>query len=504
MISPPTSEMRSTAPPPDAQQLVSSTTGELPADTSAIMRIFGRNTLWLWIDLGALRIGTALAGLFLIRYFGPVNFGIYATALAVGWFANAIIDLGLTRYAARAAAATLGEVKPILALSLLSTIVSAIPTIAVLLLALRIGRYELACLAAGFVLCNLEGTASLCSNVLTARLRSRAILPGSLIGAAGLITVTFVVIWLHLSVLTMLVALCFKSLAVLCLRLWQLRSSWPETVYWTWRECKRVTRDAGMYYAYNLAQVGYGRAAILCLGLVAAPDKVGLFAAGFALSDVIPQWSYALSGALLPVWTRLFEDGRTQEMINLRQRVLDLIVFACIPVWICLALYAPQICALLGSRFAASAPVLRVVAYRCILSVLDGYFGHGFLVAVNRVKERQFALTRSLILLVALSLIFGHFWGALGVAYALLISDAVLILQYLLISSRIGLKVEWPSVAPTLAAGMCMVACALVLPAGTNLIVRLATVLATYFCVLFLISRNRVLGAGRTLRECAN
>jgi len=30
-----------------------------------------------------------LAGLFLIRYFGPANFGVYSTALAAGWIAIA-------------------------------------------------------------------------------------------------------------------------------------------------------------------------------------------------------------------------------------------------------------------------------------------------------------------------------------------------------------------------------------------------------------------------------
>src|ERR1700685_1087808 len=72
---------------------------ELPLETSAILRIFGKNTLWLWLDLGALRVGTMLAGLFLIRYFGPTNFGIYSTALAMGWLANAVVDIGLTRSA---------------------------------------------------------------------------------------------------------------------------------------------------------------------------------------------------------------------------------------------------------------------------------------------------------------------------------------------------------------------------------------------------------------------
>src|SRR6516164_2953699 len=110
------------------EQLAAPCSGELPAETSAILRIFGENTLWLWLDLGALRLGTMLAGLFLIRYFGPANFGIYSMALAVGWLANAIIDLGLTRYSARAVAASPREAQPILALSLLATVAAAVPT----------------------------------------------------------------------------------------------------------------------------------------------------------------------------------------------------------------------------------------------------------------------------------------------------------------------------------------------------------------------------------------
>ena len=73
------------------EQLAAPCSGELPRETSAILRIFGENTLWLWLDLGALRLGTMLAGLFLIRYFGPANFGIYSMALAIGWVAKPMI-----------------------------------------------------------------------------------------------------------------------------------------------------------------------------------------------------------------------------------------------------------------------------------------------------------------------------------------------------------------------------------------------------------------------------
>ena len=436
---------------------------ELPAEASAILRIFGRNTLWLWLDLGALRIGTMLAGLFLIRYFGPANFGMYSMALAVGWVANAVIDLGLTRYAARAVAASAAEATPILSLTLFTTVGSALITGIALLFAMRTGNAQLACLAAGFVLCNFEGTSSLCGGILTADLRSKAILPGSIFGAGGLILMTVITLWLHLSVLALLSGLCLKSTLVMCLRLWQLRAYWPATADWSLLRFKGVAYRALPFFANNLTQVGYGKIAILSLGAISTQAQVGWFAAAFTIADVIPQWSYALSGALLPVWTKLFETGRTEEMLSLRRRLLDGILFATIPIWLCLVLFARPLCALLGSNYVPSAPVLQIVAAKCVLSVLDGFLGHGFLVAANRVGERQKALGRCLILLGILSVILGYFWGAVGVGIALLLSDSALISYYLRISSRIGLKIEWPEMFPAAIASLLLVACALVL-----------------------------------------
>jgi O-antigen/teichoic acid export membrane protein len=484
------------------EALLPCSAGELPRDTSGILRILGRNTLWLWIDLGALRLGTMLAGLFLIRYFGPKSFGIYSMALAVGWIANAVIDLGLTRYSARAVAATREEVRPILALSLFTTIAAAIPTIAVLVIASRTNQLQVACLAAGFVLCNLEGTSSLCSSVLTADLRSRAILPGSIIGAAGLIGLTVLTIGLHLSVLALLTGLCFKSLLVLSLRLWQLRSYWPASSHWTWAAYKRVAIQAWPFFANNLTQVGYGRVALLCLAFVATQISVGWFAAAYTISDVIPQWSYAVSGALLPVWTRLYENGRIADLLSLRQRLLEVILFAAIPIWISLAIFAAPLCNLLGSQYLPSVPVLRIVALRSVTSVLDGFLGHGFLVAVNRVKERQQALSRCLLILASLSLVFGYFWGAIGVGFALVISDLILILQYLWIAAGIGLKIPWPSLSGNLAAAVLMTLCALGLPSDINFMLRASAAAAVYFVVLLLVCRNRIVKVGHTLREC--
>lgn len=474
----------------------------LLSDSASILRIFGANTMWLWLDLGGLRLGTMAAGLFLIRYFGPANFGVYSTALAAGWLANAVVDLGLTRYAARAIAASADEGPSILALNLLTTVGSAGLEILVLVAAIATGHWQVACFAAGFVLCNFEGTSSLCASILTADLRSKAILPGSILGAAGLIGITIAVILLHLSVLTMLVALCFKSLVVLGVRLWQSRPFWPLRESWRPAALIQTARLAWPFFAYNLTQVGYGRIAILCFGFVAPAEQVGWFAAAFTLSDIVPQWSYASSGAILPLWTRLFESKRIEELVALRQRLLDIVMFISVPLAVSLAVFAPQVCHLLGGRYAQSVPVLRVVASRCVLAVLDGFLGHGFLVAINRVRERQAALMRCVLLLGALSLAFGGMWGAVGVAVALLIADSSLILQYLRIISGISMKIDWPAVLPSFISGMFMAAVGIAVPHSIGLAARLPLAFIVYLAVLALLSRSRLRSASQTLWQC--
>jgi O-antigen/teichoic acid export membrane protein len=121
----------------------------LPTERAAILRIFGKNTFWLWLDLGALRIGSLLAGFFLIRYLGPNGFGLYSSAIAVGFLVNAISDLGLTRYTARAVAADPGEGPPILTLTLLTTVLFALLEVAGLLFALLTGHSRIAAICAG-------------------------------------------------------------------------------------------------------------------------------------------------------------------------------------------------------------------------------------------------------------------------------------------------------------------------------------------------------------------
>ena len=452
--------------------------------------------------MGALRIGGLLAGFFLIRYFGPHDFGLYSTAMAVGFLVNALSDLGLTRYTARAVSANRGEGTPILAVTYLSTAIFAALELAALVVALARGNNAAAVVIAGLLVNNFEGSAILCSAMLNATLRARLILPGSVLSTFCLILFASLVILLHLPVLTFVLLSCGRSLLVFLVRLWQLRDLWPDAAAWSAARLRKTIRSAWPFFTYNITQVSYGRVSIVCFGLVASQAWVGIYSAAFVLSDIYPQWSYSASGAVLPLWTRLYEGSRMQELVETRESLLDVIVLISVPIGIVLSVFAPEICSFLGARYVLSAPVLRIIAYRALLSVIDGLVGHGFLIAINQVRKRQRSQLIALVVLAVLTLVLGRWWGPKGVAVALFVADAILIAQYYGILSKLNLQIHTWFFVPVCAAGACMALVAMLVPAGFGLAARVLAGILAYVVVLFLLSGSRVVEVMRTVRHC--
>jgi len=466
-----------------------------------VLGVLGRSTLWLWLDRGGLRVGTVVAGLLLVRYLGPTNYGVYATALAYGGLLAAFLDFGLSLRAAREIGVQKEEGKRIAAVYLAVTVITFIPQLAFVTGAALLGHWYLACIAAGFLLVNSDTTSDFCRNVLTSELRAKETLPGSALSALGMITVVAGVILLHLSVLALLIGLAARSLLVVSLRLWQIREHWPTRHDFGRSMVRRTLARSWPYFTYSLTQIGYQRISIVCLGLIAAPHEVGIFGAAMTIAYLYPLWTDAVYDAVLPLLTRLFEYGRMDELIELRQRVLDLLLVVSVPVAVLLSVFAPEICALLGARYAASALVLRIVAYRSIITVLDSFLGQAFLTAINRVRERRDAQARAFVVLTVLTLVLGYFWGPVGAAVALLIADLSLFFQYLPICRAAGLSIQWPALWPTLAAGSIMALTAVYLP-HVNWAVKIGPSLIVYAGILVLLARDRVLHARNTVLQC--
>jgi PST family polysaccharide transporter len=442
-----------------------------------------------------------LAGLFLVRYLGPTDFGIFSIALAAGACANAILDFGLTRYSARIVAAVPGEGRPILALSLFVTFVSAAAEAVLVLIFARQGHWYAACLCTGLIVCNVYGTNALCSFMLTADLRSRAVIPGSVLSASCLIALAVLVIRWRLSVFFLLAGITVRSFLVLATRLSQLRKFYPTRQDWRLEESRRVAKEAWPFFSYSLTELAYSRIPILCLTLVASKENVGFFAAATVVF-VLPQLAFASTDALLPVMTRLHEAGHDHETQVIQQQLLDLFFLLTVPIAVLLAMFAPHICVLLGPRFIPCAPVLRMMSFCAMLLVLEA-LGGAFLVAADLVKQRRNMLAYAAAALAPSTLFLGHFWGAQGAAIADIAAYGLVLCGYFFALSKAGLKLSaGRAIWGGLAAGLAMIIATPHQPHPLVLFYAPPLALAVYLAVLILTARKTFLQACNTLRLC--
>jgi O-antigen/teichoic acid export membrane protein len=474
---------------------------DLPQHGHQVMRIFGRNTLWLLLDRAGLKVGAMLAGLVLVGYLGPANLGIYSMALAIGCLINTLTDFGLTRYAARNVAACADEAPSVLALSLTTTLLASSVELAAIAIAHNTGHWYAACLCTGFIFTNIEGTSYVCTGILSAQLRSRSVLPGAILGTVGVVTTVALVLNFHWSVLGLLTCLSLKSLLVLLLRLWQLRSSWPRSwSYFLPATFIELIRKSWAYFSYSLTQLGYEKVAIIAFGLVATHEEVGLLSAALIIAGIFPSFTYAASDALLPVMTRLYEADRTADLLDLRRRLMNLLLVLCVPVGVVLAVFAPQICHLLGGKFVACAPVLRVVASRSLLSAMDNFLGQSGLTAIARVSERRNSQALGLALCTVLTIVMGLFWGVIGAAVATLLADTIIIVAYFRVFSRVGMAIDCPAAWSCAIAGCAMALACIAMP-NSFWPARAAAGIIIYIAMLAVIERESLVETARTLKQ---
>jgi O-antigen/teichoic acid export membrane protein len=354
----------------------------------------------------------------------------------------------------------------------------------------------------GFIFTNLDGTASACGGVLSADLRSRAVLPGSVLNALGVVGIIALVVRFRLSVLALLVGLTIKSSIVLLFRLWQLKNFWPTSWrYFTPHEFLRLAKNSWAFFSYSLTQIGYEKVAIVSFGLVSDREHVGLFSTALLIAGIFPSFTYAASDALLPVMTRLYEAGRTADLLELRRRLMNLLLHLSVPIGIALAVFAPQLCHLLGNRFVASAALLRIASSRSVLSVLDNFLGQAGLTAVARVRERRNAQAIGLVLCAALTVALGAHWGAKGAAVATLLADLFIVSQYFRVFRRIGLRVECPALWSALIAGCAMALTCFLLP-NSRWFINAAASLLVYLIVLAAVARPGLAESAGTFRQC--
>lgn len=178
---------------------------------------------------------------------------------------------------------------------------------------------------------------------------------------------------------------------------------------------------------------------LILLGILSVPAVAGLYAAAAKVGFLIVVAMEVLWKALLPRLSRLAAGPEGERSPAYRARVqalFTLVLAVLVPAALLAAARAPQLLDLLyGGRYAAAAPVFRILMGSYVLLAL-GWFLGGALLAVDRQRDglRPQALAAGVAVVAHVLLI--PRWGAPGAAWAMLAGHATLLGAMGLVSRR--------------------------------------------------------------------
>lgn len=210
---------------------------------------------------------------------------------------------------------------------------------------------------------------------------------------------------------------------VVPLRRWLGGTPWPR---WPGRErLRRRWRDAAPIGAGLLVLRVILNVDLLLLGLLAAPEAAGRYAAASRIAFLLVVAIEVLWGALLPRLSRLAVQSKAAFRAELN-RVLGLVLAGVLPIALGGALLGPRLVArLLDPRYELTGEVLRILALSYALLAVATYLGRA-LIAEDRQDEHFAPLTVAALAAAAAAAWAIPRYGALGAAWAMLGAHALL------------------------------------------------------------------------------
>jgi len=252
-----------------------------------------------------------------------------------------------------------------------------------------------------------------------------------------------------------------------------------------WRELLRTSTPVGLAAVFTVFYYWVGTT---LLSKMSGDSAVGNYSAAFRLATALVFVGLAFSGAVFPLFSRLFasDSDRLSRALEMGSRYM---VWITLPVAAFGAVFAgPAVLLLYGRGYQGAPEALRVLVWWAACASFNSLFSN-YLISVRRAKAITVQTGTSLAVCIVLAVVLIPGLGATGAAVALLASEAVgfCYLVSLLLRSVDGARMRSVAVNAArvaLALGLAVVLSAAV--AKWNVVLGLGVGLAAY-CVLLVV-----------------
>lgn len=186
-------------------------------------------------------------------------------------------------------------------------------------------------------------------------------------------------------------------------------------------ESRALLADSWPMILAGLAAMLYMQIDQVMLKVMIGDHAVGVYAPAVMVFNAVNAVSVAVVSSIFPAMVRL--QKKNTQLYHVRiQQIYNVATWGTFPVAFVLCLASPMLMPLLfGSDYDESGPITAVLIFNCVF-VAQGLVGNRYLVVNNRQVYQQYACVAAAVLNVILNGFFIPRFGAIGAAYATLLS----------------------------------------------------------------------------------
>lgn len=222
------------------------------------------------------------------------------------------------------------------------------------------------------------------------------------------------------------------------------------------------------------------------LGIIA---ETGLYGAAYKVIDVIVTLPFIFSGIILPILTSRWHERNKQSFNSILQKSFEILTICAVPLVIGTQMVAGDVINLIaGDKFAAAAPILRILIFAAGFIFIGNIFAHA-IIAIDQQKRTVPAYAFTALTSVLGYLFFIEKFSYIGAAYVTVYSEMSIALASIYFVWKYtkflpSLKILIKTIAASIV--MALIIVALHYAGIYNLFVTLTSAIAAYFIALYI------------------
>lgn len=405
------------------------------------LRRYFHNTGWLFIGQASSLLASFLAGVLVIRYLGPEDYGRVSYAIAIVSAFSFLASLGLDSVIARELVRTPESVNSLLGtsfiLKILGGLLAAISSVAAVFFIEESNSVRL--MAFLFSLTFLFQASSVIQVFFQAEVRSRFSVYAQLFAVFLTVTLKIIFICFHLPLVYLMLIYLLDSFWLAGGLFFMYHRQGGRVFSWFGDRslARRLISASWPLMFSSLSVYVYMKIDQIMIGRMLGETAVGQYAAAVKVSESWYFLPVIICSSLFPAMVRAVKNGREAAKKRMRQLYIFLFLISFLGSTALFFISSWAVILLFGSGFLPAIPVLKILSWSGV-GVFIGTANYNYLAAKDAQKLAFYISSAASLLNIALNFLFIPRYGINGAAIATISSYYLVPLASLFWQSRQG------------------------------------------------------------------